>query len=103
MKNIDIDTIDKSDDEYFPSSAEGDVLFMPPREKSIRKSQYPFKCDVCYDKFLSGVSVQVHEKLAHKAKATSTQKHACPQCLKIITSLYNMLRHLEKQHEARKK
>ena len=60
----------------------------------------PFQFVVCDEKLLSGVSLQVHEQLDHPAKATSTQKHVCPQCLKNFTSSYNMLRHLEKQHEA---
>ena len=101
FKNIDIDAMEEGDEEYIPSSEEEDfVLTPPPREKSIRKSQYPFNCKVCDEKFLSKVSFQVHEKLAHLANASSPSNHVCPQCLKKFTSSFNMSRHLEKQHEA---
>ena len=76
------------------------ALTPPPREKSLRKSQYPFNCKVCDERLLSKVSFQVQEKLAHLAKASSPTNHDCPQCLKNFTSLFNMSRHLEKQHEA---
>ena len=93
--------MEKSDKEYLPSSEEEDVVLTPPpREKSIRKRQYPFYCKVCDEKFLSKVSFQVHEKLAHLTNAPSPSKHVCPQCLKKFTSPFNMSRHLEKQHEA---
>ena len=101
FKNIDIDAMEESDEDYIPSSEEEDVVLTPPpREKSIRKRQYPFNCKVCDEKFLSKVFFQVHEKLAHLANAPSPSKHVCPQCLKKFTSSFNMSRHLEKQHEA---
>ena len=52
FKNIDIDAMEESDEEYIPSSEEEDVaLTPPPREKSLRKSQYPFNCKVCDERF----------------------------------------------------
>ena len=54
FKNIDIDAMEESDEDYIPSSKQEDVVLTPPpREKSIRKSQYPFNCKVCDEKFLS--------------------------------------------------
>ena len=77
FKNIDIDAMEESDEDYIPSSEEEDVVLTPPpREKSIRKRQYPFYCKVCDEKFLSKVFFQVHEKLAHLANAPSPSKHA---------------------------
>ena len=76
------------------------IITPPPRERSLRKSQYPFNCKECDERFLSRESLQVHEKLAHLPKASSTPKHVCLQCLKNFTSSFNISRHLEKQHEA---
>ena len=43
--------MEESDEDYIPSSEEEDVVLTPPpREKSIRKSQYPFNCKVCDEK-----------------------------------------------------
>ena len=101
FKNKYIVAMEESDEEYLSSSEEEDMaLTPPPREKSLRKSQYPFNCKVCDERFLSKVSFHVHEKLALLAKASSPTNHVCPQCLKNFTSSFNMSRHLEKQHEA---
>ena len=44
FKNMDIDSMEESDDEYIPSFDEEDIFVTPPpREKSMGKSQYPFK------------------------------------------------------------
>ena len=93
--------MEESDEEYLPSSEEEDVALTPlPREKSLRKSQYPFNCKVCDEKLLSKVSFKVQEELAHLAKLSSPTNHVCPQCMSNSKSLFNMSRHLEKQHEA---
>ena len=92
--------MEESDDEYIPSFDEEDIFVTPPpREKRIGKRHYPFKCKECDERFLSGVTLLVHERLAHPAKAFPKAKHVCPQCLKIFTSSYNNSRHLGKQHE----
>ena len=55
FENIDNDDIEESDDELLPSSEEEYVLLTPPtpssREKGHRKSEYPFKCEVCDESF----------------------------------------------------
>ena len=76
------------------------ALTPSPREKSLRKSQYPFNCKVCDEQLLSKVSFQVQEKLAHLAKSSFPTNHVCPQCLSNSKSLFNMSRHLEKRYEA---
>ena len=60
--------MEESIDEYISSSDEEDIFVTPPpREKSMGKSQYPFKCKEGNKRFLAGVTLQVHEKLDHPA------------------------------------
>ena len=53
--------MEKSDDEYIPSSDEEDILVSPPpREKSIGKSQYMFKCKEFDKRFLKSLLIPKH-------------------------------------------
>ena len=56
--NMDIDSMEESDDEYIPSFDEEDIFVTPPpREKRMGKSQYPFKCKEFDKRFLKSLLI----------------------------------------------
>ena len=61
FKNMDIDSMEESVDEYIPSFDEEDIFVTPPpREKSMGKSQYPFKCKEFDKRFLKSLLIPKH-------------------------------------------
>ena len=69
--------MEESDDEYIPSSDEVDFLVShPPREKSMGKSQYPFKCKELDKRFLKSLLIIAKHFPKHNMSVFSALKYS---------------------------